>query len=137
MRSRRLCCWRAVSAARDAGGQGFRPEQGTEHRAAARAEPDSSEGGPQRWLLLMQNLTALPAACAEPDAPAATASAAPPPPGGPAPAPPPPLAGNGSTTLVLEVYFSQVKDWLKMCQSRTLYFWATVSATTITTARVL
>ncbi|CAK0738199.1 hypothetical protein CVIRNUC_001008 [Coccomyxa viridis] len=61
----------------------------------------------------------------------------PPPPGGPAPAPPPPppLAGNGSTTLVLEVYFSQVKDWLKMCQSRTLYFWATVSATTITTAR--
>ena len=74
--SRRLCCWRALSAAPGAGGQGLWPERGAELRAAACAEPDSSEGAPQPWLLLVQNLTFLFAAYAESDAPAATASAA-------------------------------------------------------------
>lgn len=58
------------------------------------------------------------------------------PPGPPARAPPPPpapLAGNGSTTLVLEVFYNQVTNWFKQCSGRTLYFVATVGATTVTT----
>jgi len=40
-------------------------------------------------------------------------------------------AGNGSTTLVLEIYYNQQRNWLKACTGRTLVFWATVGATDV------
>ncbi len=41
-------------------------------------------------------------------------------------------AGNGSTTLVLEVYYNQAKNWLKQCSGTTVMLWAVVGATQVT-----
>ena len=41
-------------------------------------------------------------------------------------------AGNGSTTLVLEVYYNQARNWLKQCSGTTVMLWAVVGATQVT-----
>lgn len=41
-------------------------------------------------------------------------------------------AGNGSTTLVLEVYYNQARNWLKQCSGTTVMLWAVVGATEVT-----
>ncbi|CAL5223963.1 g6569 [Coccomyxa viridis] len=56
----------------------------------------------------------------------------PPRPAPPPPSPPAPLAGNGSTTLVLEIYYNQARNWLKQCSGTTVMLWAVVGATQVT-----
>lgn len=62
-----------------------------------------------------------------PPPPSVTPSPPTPTPSPPSPAPPP--SGNGSTTITVEVFYNQVKDFLKECKSRNLYFVANVRAT--------
>ncbi|CAL5223964.1 g6570 [Coccomyxa viridis] len=67
-----------------------------------------------------------------PPAPVPVPPVVPPPPPAPLSPPSPPAPSgcqNGSTTITVEVFYNQVTDFLKQCQSRSLYFVANVRST--------